>query len=129
MNLGTLAKYGLNQYVPDGSYVESPSYWSYGTNTYFRLMASLLSATGDDYGFMDAWGIDTTCYFAIHSESSDYRTWNFNDGSVGKQDSSFFFFVGNYYGDNNLVKVRKKHLDNGKTYSLYDILVPRSTII
>lgn len=129
MNLGTLAKYGLNQYVPDGSYVESPSYWSYGTNTYFRLMASLLSATGDDYGFMDAWGIDTTCYFAIHSESSDYRTWNFNDGSVGKQDSSFFFFVGNYYGDNNLVKVRKKHLDNGKTYSLYDILYYDTSIV
>ena len=122
MNLGTLAKYGLDQYMPDGSYIESPGYWSYGTNSFFRLVASLLSATGDDYGFMDAWGIDTTCYFAIHSESSDYKTWNFNDGSVGAQDSSFFFFVGNYYGDNNLIKVRKKHLNTGKGYSLYDIL-------
>lgn len=129
MNLATLAKYGLDQYVPDGSYVESPSYWSYGTNTFFRLIASLLSATGDDYGFMDAWGIDTTCYFAVHSESSDYKTWNFNDGSVGMQDSSFFFFVGNYYEDANLVRVRKKHLDNGKTYSLYDILFYDTSVV
>ena len=122
MNLGTLAKFGLEQYAPDGSYVESPSYWSYGTNTFFRLVASLLSATGDDFGFMDAWGIDTTCYFAIHSESSDYKTWNFNDGTVGQQDSSFFFFVGDFYGDNELIKVRKKHLATGKSFSLYDIL-------
>ena len=122
MNLGTLAKYGLDQYFPDGSYVESPGYWSYGTNSFFRLIASLLTATGDDFGFMDAWGIDTTCYFAIHSESSDYKTWNFNDGGVGQQDSSFFFFVGDYYGDEELVKVRKKHLATGKSYSIYDIL-------
>lgn len=128
MNLGTLAKYGLDQYFPDGSYVESPGYWSYGTNTLFRLIASLLSATGDDFGFMDAWGIDTTCYFAIHSESSDYKTWNFNDGSVGQQDSSFFFFVGDYYGDEELVKVRKKHLSSGKSYSIYDILYYDQTI-
>ena len=122
MNLGTLAEYGLNQYYPDGSYIESPSYWSYGTNSLFRLHASLLSATGDDYGFMDAWGMDTTCYFAVHSESSDYKMWNFNDGSDGKQDSSFFFFVGDYYEDDNLVRVRKKQLNQGKTYSIYDIL-------
>jgi len=129
MNLATLAQYGLDQYVPDGSYIESPSYWSYGTNALFRLIASLLSATGDDYGFMDAWGIDTTCYFAVHSESPDYKTWNFNDGSVGMQDSSFFFFVGNYYGDDNLIRVRKKHLNNGKTYSLYDILFYNTSIV
>ncbi len=128
MNLGTLAKYGLDQYVPDGSYIESPGYWSYGTNSFFRLTASLLSAAGDDFGFMDAWGIDTTCYFAIHSESSDYQTWNFNDGSVSQQDSSFFFFVGGYYGDDNLIKVRKKHLSGGKSYSLYDILFYDTTI-
>ena len=122
MNLGTLARYGLDQYYPDGSYIESPGYWSYGTNSLFRLLSALLSATGDDYGFMDAWGIDTTCYFAIHSESSDYKMWNFNDGSDGVQDSSLFFFVGNYYEDDNLIRVRKKQLATGKNYSIYDIL-------
>ena len=129
MNLGTLAQFGLDQYMPDGSYIESPSYWAYGTNTLFRMIAALLSATGDDYGFMDAWGIDTTCYFAVHSESSDYKTWNFNDGSVGMQDTSYFFFVGGYYEDDNLVRIRKKHLNEGKKYSLYDILYYDTTIV
>ena len=128
MNLGTLAQYGLDQYYPDGSYIESPSYWSYGTNSLFRLLASLVSATGDDYGFMDAWGIDTTCYFAVHSESSDYKMWNFNDGGDGVQDSSLFFFVGGYYEDDNLVRVRKKHLANGKSYSIYDILFYNTSV-
>ena len=122
MNLASLVEYGLGEYAPDGSYIESPSYWAYGTNAYFRLAASLLSVAGDDFGLMDCWGIDMTCYFAVHSESSDYKTWNFNDGSVGVQDSSFFFFVGDYYGDDNLVKIRKKHLSDGKNYTLYDIL-------
>lgn len=122
MNMNTLIKYGLGEYAPDGSYVESPGYWAYGTNTYFRMVTVLLSATGDDYGFMDSWGIDTTCYFAIHSESSDYKQWSFNDGGVGTTDSSYFFFVGNYYNDDNLIKVRKKHLSNGKSYTLFDIL-------
>ena len=129
MNLASLIEYGLGEYAPDGSYIESPSYWSYGTNAYFRLAASLLSAAGDDFGLMDCWGIDTTCYFAVHSESSDYKTWNFNDGSVGVQDSSYFFFVGDYYGDDNLVKIRKKHLASGKNYTLYDILFYDSAIV
>lgn len=128
MNMNSLMRYGLFEYAPDGSYVESPGYWAYGTNTYFRMVASLMSATGDDYGFMDSWGIDTTCYFAIHSESSDYKQFNFNDGSVGTQDSSYFFFVGNFYGDDNLIRVRKKHLASGKSYSLFDIIFYDTTV-
>ena len=51
MNLETLKQYGMDQsYVLDGSYVESPSYWSYGTNSLFKLVAALTSATGTDYG-------------------------------------------------------------------------------
>lgn len=129
MNLQTLVKHGLGQYAPDGSYVESPGYWSYGTNTFFRLAACLVSAAGDDYGLMDTWGLDSTCYFAIHSESSDYNTWNFNDGSVGVQDSSFFFFVGDFYGDDNLIRVRKTQLVNGKSISLYDLLFYDTTVV
>ena len=122
MNMNTLVRYGLGEYAPDGSYVESPGYWTYGTNTFFRMIATLMTATGDDYGFMDCWGMDTTSYFAIHSESSDYKTWSYNDGSVGSQNSEFFMFVGEFYGDDNLVKVRKKQLADGKSYSLFDIL-------
>ncbi|MBQ8372059.1 MAG: heparinase II/III family protein [Clostridia bacterium] len=122
MNLYTMMTYGLAQYVPDGSYIESAGYWSYGTNTFFRMVAMLVSATGDDYGFMDAWGIDKTSYFAIHVESSDYRSWSYHDGGTSSMDISYSLFVGDFYDDINLSRVRKKQLQGGKSCTLQDIL-------
>ncbi len=122
MNLYTMMTYGLAQYVPDGSYIEAAGYWSYGTNTFFRMVAMLMSAIGDDYGFMDAWGIDKTSYFAVHAESSDYRSWSYHDGSSGALDTSYSLFVGDFFGDDNLSRVRKKQLQGGKSCTLQDIL-------
>ena len=62
-NLYSLAKYGLSEYMPDGSYCESASYWAYGTNCFFEMTAALESAVGSHLGFMNCWGIDTTCYY------------------------------------------------------------------
>lgn len=121
-SLFALGDHGLGQYAPDGSYIESPGYWSYGTNTFFRLCAALESAAGTDYGFMDCWGIDTTCYFAIHAESSDYNNWNFHDGGEGSQDGSFFLYTGAHFGDENLCALRFKQLNNGKSWTVYDIM-------
>lgn len=122
LSLFALGDHGLGQYAPDGSYIESPGYWSYGTNTFFRLCAALESAAGTDYGFMDCWGIDTTCYFAVQSESSDYLMWNYHDGGEGSQDGSWFMYVGSHFGDDNLCAVRAHQLANGKSFTAYDIL-------
>lgn len=121
-SLYALADHGLGQYAPDGSYIESPTYWSYGTNTFFRLCAALESAAGTDYGFMDCWGMDTTCYFAVQSESSDYNMWNYHDGGTGSQDGSFFMYVGTHFNDNNLCAIRAHQLANGKSFTQYDVL-------
>ncbi len=122
LSLYALGDHGLGQYAPDGSYIESPGYWSYGTNTFFRLCAALESAAGTDYGLMDCWGIDTTCYFAVQSESSDYNIWNYHDGGEGSQDGSWFFYAGTHFNDNNLCAVRAHQLANGKSYTQYDII-------
>lgn len=122
LSLFALGDHGLGQYAPDGSYIESPGYWSYGTNTFFRLCAALESAAGTDYGLMDCWGIDTTCYFAVQSESSDYLMWNYHDGGEGSQDGSWFMYAGTHFGDNNLCAVRAHQLANGKSYTQYDII-------
>ena len=122
LSLFALGDHGLGQYAPDGSYIESPGYWSYGTNTFFRLCAALESAAGTEYGLMDCWGIDTTCYFAVQSESSDYSIWNYHDGGEGSQDGSWFMYTGTHFGDNNLCAVRAHQLANGKSYTQYDIL-------
>lgn len=132
-NMINLGKYGLDEYAPDGSYIESATYWAYGTNYFFRMVMALYTATGKDYGFMDTWGIDKTCYYACQIESSDGKIWNYHDGGtdgvisggLGSQDTSMFFFVGKMLGDSGLISLRYSHItreNNRKSLSLYDLL-------
>ncbi len=111
-NMNNLTTYGLDCYAPDGSYMESASYWAYGTNSFFRMCAALESAAGDDYGLMDTWGMDQTCYFAMHIESSDFEYWTYHDcgfhiraaGNAGSgMDHTHFFYVGQTLGDDVLI--------------------------
>ena len=112
-NLKSLVKLGLDIYAPDGSYIEGPGYWNYGTNNFFRMCAALDSATGGNYGLMDCWGIDTTCYYACHTEDNDSRYFPFHDGHVGNQDTSYFFYVADYFGDATLYDVRLNQINGG----------------
>ena len=41
---------GMSTYAPDGGYLESPSYWSYGTNYLQVMFSSLDSCTGTNFG-------------------------------------------------------------------------------
>lgn len=120
-NIKTLMQNGMAQYAPDGDYIESPGYWDYGTSNFFELCSAMQSAAGHTYGMMDCWGIQNTCYFAAHTESSDFKTFNFHDGAVGTQNSEWFMFAGTYFGDTNLSMIRMSHLQNGKGASLFDL--------
>lgn len=119
-----LEMYGLEQYVPDGSYIESNGYWSYGTNNLFEMVAAVSTATGyvtgesTDFGLMDAWGLDRTCYYAMNTQSGDYKGWNYHDSSsTGAQDTSWFSFVGGFTGNTDLCKLRNVALASGKSGS------------
>ncbi len=120
-NIKTLMTNGMAQYAPEGAYIESPGYWDYGTNNFFELCSAIKSAAGTDYGMMDCWGIDRTCYFAVHTESSDFRTFNYHDGGMGQQNSGYFMFVADHFADENLAKVRMAHLSGGKSPTLADL--------
>ncbi len=122
-NFRTLVELGLDCYAPDGSYNEGPGYWNYGTNNFFRMAAALDSATGKNYGLMDCWGMDTTCYYACHTEDNDAHYFPFHDGSVGSQDTSYFFYVAQYFNDATLYDVRLNQINgNVKTATLIDMI-------
>lgn len=123
-NLVSLTQEGLvlNQYAPDGSYVESASYWSYGTNSLFRAIGALHSALGTDLGISASWGLDRTCYYAINSESADYVGWNYHDGSLGSQDTSMFNLFATVSGDSSLYALRSSQLARGKSVTMFDML-------
>ncbi len=109
-NIYYLPLNGLGQYIPDGSYIESNGYWSYGTGNIFEMSAALTSATGTDYGLLDTWGMDKTCYFALNTMSSDGLGYNYHDSnSIGPQDTSWFMYLGTKdgLGDKTLAGIRR----------------------
>lgn len=132
-NIQSLVNNGLDIYAPDGSYIESATYWEYATSNFFRMVMALESAAGKNYGFMDTWGIDRTCYYAIHIEDSEGLIWNYHDDYIeivskfgvdelATLNTDMFNFVGTYYGDENLIAIRASQLASGKSATIYDLL-------
>ena len=122
-NLESLLAIGMDLYAPDGSYIEGPGYWNYGTNNYFRMCAALDSATGTNYGLMDCWGMDTTCYYACHTEDNNSMYFPYHDGSVAAQDTSYFFYVAEHFGDATLYEVRYNQIHSGvKNGNILDMI-------
>ncbi len=132
-NIINLINNGLELYAPDGSYAESVPYWAEGTNALFRLIMSLTTAAGTDYGFVDTWGINTSCYYAVHIESSDGKIWNYNEagpdgvttGAIPSADTSMFNYAAQLFGDSVLASVRHDQLTsltNPKEVTMYDML-------
>ena len=114
---------GLSFYAPDGSYIESPSYWSYGTNSFFKLCSALENTVGTDYGLMNTWGMDRTCYYAINTQSSDFMMWNYHDGGSGMQSTYMLPFVAEALGLYDLAAIRKKLVaEGGGDATIYDIM-------
>lgn len=112
----------LRQYIPDGSYVESNSYWAYGTGNLFRIIGVLYSALGTDLRLHEGWGLDKTCYYAINSESAEYVGWNYHDGGLSPQDTSYFNLFATVSGDKMLYAIRETQLKRGKNVSVFDLL-------
>lgn len=103
----------LHAYAPDGSFMESSTYWAYGTNAFFLMVEGLVSATGKDYGYMDSYGLDKTCYYALHIESSDLSLWPYHDANATGMETYMYSFAGHWYGASDIVKVRYDRVISG----------------
>jgi len=123
-NLSSIMQDGLviHQYAPDGSYVESNSYWAYGTNTLFSAIGALYDALGTDFGMHCSYGLDKTCYYALNTESAEFVGWNYHDGHLSAQGTSMFNLFATVSGDHNLYAFRADHIARGKSVSMYDVL-------
>ena len=112
----------MHQYAPDGSYVESNSYWAYGTIHLMNTMAALYDSLGTNLGLHHACGMDKTCYYAVYSESNEFVGWNYHDGSTSSQDTSSFNQFGVMSGDDLLFAIRASQLAKGKKVALLDMM-------
>ena len=129
-NIRNLADYGLDQYAPDGSYIESITYWGLGTNAFMKLIMALDSTAGDDFGLKDTWGINTTFYYACYIANGNGEAWGYHETGIGsilvadklEADTQMFGYAGKILGDDTLVAIRQNQLANGKAITIYDIL-------
>lgn len=122
MDIYTCVKYSMHLYAPDGVYTESVGYWDASTSTFHQLVAALVTVTGDDFGYLDTWGMDKTYYFAFGMESSDHRTWPFHDDSPSELETAFMTFYARAIGDDALANVRMTQIAGGKTPTIYDAI-------
>ena len=112
----------MHQYAPDGSYIESNSYWAYGTVNLMNSMAALYDSLGTDLGLHHACGMDKTCYYAVYSESCEFVGWNYHDGSLSSQNTSAFNQFATISSDDTLYAIRKNQIAKGKGVSVLDMM-------
>ncbi len=113
----------LYQYVPDGSYPESPVYWNYCTNTLMETLASFKNSCMTAYGITDTVGLYESFYYAIGISNSDYKMWGYHDSGAEELDFQYFHLASRLFGDDTLAAYRKNMLEElGRSMSLNDIL-------
>ena len=87
----------LAQYAPDGAYLESPGYWSYGTGPFVSMIETMLAFCGTDYGYLNTVGFADSFYYASRICDSAGQMWNFHDCHPGKMNTSLYYFAARYY--------------------------------
>ncbi|CAM3643212.1 tandem-95 repeat protein [Marinicrinis lubricantis] len=75
-------QYGLPQYSPDGSAIEGPGYWEYGTMFLVYFLSALETTVGHDYGFSEREGLYETPQYPIYI-AGPQGTFNYSDNASG----------------------------------------------
>lgn len=73
----------MKVYIPDGTYPEGPSYWSYGTTFNVLLIAMLESALDTSFGLAQAEGFLKTGEFMVHTKGPSMDWFDFSDCGPG----------------------------------------------
>ena len=118
IKLWCLHYYAAWSYVPDGVYTEAPGYWAYGTNAIMHLINVLHNTVGHSYTLMDAPGYDKTFIYAANMETKldpggKFVNFNYNDGSIGNTDTSFFITAAFALNQPELIVLRFEQYNSG----------------
>lgn len=87
----------IGMFAPEGGYAEGIGYWGYTNKYYGYLIGSLITATGDDYGYTDAPGLRNTVPYLLAMNGA-VSTFNYHDTGRGKSgaNSHTLFWAKNY---------------------------------
>jgi heparinase II/III-like protein len=78
---------GMGAYAPDGSFLEGPGYWTYGTTYGAIAICEFHSALGTDFGLSSAPGFDRTVNYYEAVEGPFGLVFNYGDATDDLQNS------------------------------------------
>jgi len=97
--------HSLRLFAPYGAYEEGPGYWSYGMNYCVQALQSLITATGKDYGYVDAPGVNMTNRYLMTINGSVMQ-FTYHDSGVNSVNyppqTMFLASYFNNYGEGTL---------------------------
>lgn len=112
----------ISKFAPDGGYSEGVGYWSFSSGYWQKHVASLLTATGSDYGYFNAPGLSETNAFMLSVEGPAQKFGYHDVKYKGKSGiSAAFHFWAERFNHPEEAKARiKLVLENGGSY--HDLL-------
>lgn len=112
---------GLPQYSPDGSAIEGPAYWEYGTSFLVHLLAGMDTALHDDYGFINANGLDKTPMFPIQI-TGPKGPFNYSDNNDSFIPGTLLLWFAQKFDKPEYAWYRKFVDDKNPNVSIYDLI-------
>ena len=115
-------EYLLDEFAPDGGYVEGPSYWEYAMQYMTMFFSSLYASLGTDYNLTYANGLSKTANYILSMDSS-VGSIGFHDGGPGHSNAAYLFWLGDHYNTPGVISARllkSKQLNTSVT--VYDPL-------
>ncbi len=112
----------LIEYAPDGGYIESAIYWTYGTTFVTVLFGALESALGSTQGLYYSPGFAESSWFTSYFES-DAGTVGFHDGGNDFTDTSPLVWFAGKNQDSGLIRMREYDVEaKHRSYKFGDML-------
>ena len=109
-------------YAPDGGYVESPGYWTFGTRYMVCMIGALRGSCGTDYGLYASPGFAKSAYYTAYFET-EMCSWNFHDGSRNRTETDFLLWFARASHDPDVAALRLRPVERGiKPVSFFDVL-------
>jgi hypothetical protein len=114
-------QYGLTQYSPDGSAIEGPAYWEYGTMFLVYFLNALDTTFGHDFGFSDREGLAETPQYPIYI-AGPKGTFNHSDNGPALVPGRLLLWFAGKYGKPEYTWYHRFAERNNAVVGLYDLI-------
>lgn len=103
----------MQQYAPDGTYPEGPTYWAYATTYNALMIATLQSALGSDFGLLGQPGFLKTADYRLHVIGPTGLAFGYSDGTEtqGADVAAAAFYLASQRNDPSLLYNEIRSLD------------------